>query len=532
MSHLRLTRFRARTGWHHWDPRTRTLLDGAGKVLAGLVLVAIAFLLVRFPRSYARVMDARALEAWSHPKIPLYSAVSDRWGKYPAPPAFWTGDEPDVHRYLEAWPEVVAMQRRDASRRTWVRDQGRLVPLDAASHARLLAWFEVAVHLDPGDTLCPAEDQEADHAKSPRLIFAGEQWLVLKRWDIGSPAAERSLREALPKPSPIRLGFLPEGVRPRREDPPQPWGAWPNLQIDAHRIAESRWTEVRTNMFGDIWNVFIVPSPDEMAALAAAHRRHLLAGSLQSLAVAGLGALLWVWHRRGVRSRRLEAHRLAALTHSLKTPLAVLKMRCDLLRLDTSDLLQIRSGLMELSEEVDDLASTVDNGLRLFRASHFGGTDGFRQPLAPDWFEDAAKDMDAGFHRRGRALDMEVCAASAWVSPDTLRVALRTVLENSLEHGEGVTRLATSREGGRFCIRVQDQGPGPSEAELRRLGRPLLDSGMPGSRGLGLALLARIAEEEGWGLELSTREGEGFTVVLQIPAVPSSFQGTLPCPGS
>jgi|GEM_PF-1893437 len=526
MSHLRLTRFRARTVWLHRAPRAKVLLEVTGRALAGLALAAAVFLLVRYPRWWTLFMDRVAFVAWSDPKVPLLTNVQDRWGKYPAPPDFSTGDEPAVRRYLEVWPEVAAIQCRDAFRKTWVRRQGRLVPLDSTRDARLLAWFAVAAGLDPGDTLCPADTLETDHARSPRLVFAGEKWLVLKRWDIGSPEVEGILREALPKPSPIRLGFLPEGVHPRREAPPQPWGAWPSLQIDSRRIAESQWSEVSTNMFGEVWNVFIVPSPTVQASFAAAHRRHLLWGVLQSLGMAGLGGLLWAWRRRKARARKLEADRLAALAHSLKTPLAVLKMQCDLLRFSPGGLVELRGGLLELSEEVDQLTTMIENGLRLFKASHFGGTDGFCEPLGPAWFEDVAGDMEASFQNRSRKILLELYGASAWASPATLQVALQTVLENSLQHGGGMTRLAISQEGRRVLIRVQDQGPGLSEKNLRRLAQGPLRSDNPTANGLGLSLLARIAEEEGWGVELSTKEGEGLTVVLQVPAAPSGLQGT------
>jgi len=487
-----------------------------------LTLAAGASLLLLFPFGWAKQRTKLQAQNWTYPYLSLVDGMERRWKQYPAPPPFTSGSESQIREYLTRWPEVAILQPRKDPRTLWVRSGSNLVRVHAGQELRLASWFAQAANLEPGSAWSPSPTSDPEHLHSPKTILAGENWLVLKRWDIGSPTAESILQNLSTRPAMIRLALLPPTVRPSLGAPAEAWAVWPNIQIDSHGVASSRWsTEGMVTNFGDEWAFYAVPSPALEKRIRSFHSVQLIWGSLISLVAASLGGLLWMRRHRNLRAKELEAERLAALTHSLKTPLSVLKMRCDLLRMNPDEPNQ----LLELSEDVDRLTSTIDNGLRLFKESHLGGTGRFQEPLGPGWFEEMAGEMDTSFRSQGREIDLDLCEGSAWASPATLHVALQTALENSLQHGEGHTLLKTSMEGGRIVISIEDHGPGLTLEDLRCLGQISAHATTPISKGLGLSLLARIAEDEGWGIDLHSREENGFRVEILVPAVPADIQG-------
>jgi len=522
MPHVRLAPYRAKPFRLRHPRRGATCLESLGRGAGMLTLAAGAAVLLLFPMWWAGQRAKLQAKDWTYPYLSLVDGMERRWRQYPAPPSFVTGSEPQVQDYLKRWPEVAVLQSRKDPRTLWLREGQGLTCVPADQEFRLAAWFAQVAPLEPGSAWSPPPASDPARATSPKTILAGENWLVLKRWDIGSPAVESVLQSLSARPPMIRLALLPSAVRPSLIAPSERWALWPNVQIDSHGVAASRWwTEGMVTHFGDEWAFYAVPAPALDQQIRSFHRVQLLWGALISLTGASLGGLFWVRRHRRLRAKELEAGRLAALTHSLKTPLAVLKMRCDLLRINPGDPNQ----LLELSEDVDRLTNTIDNGLRLFKESHLGGTGRFREALGPAWFEEMADEMDASFRGQGRVIDLELCTGAVWASPATLHVALQTALENSLQHGQGHTMLRTSKEGARIVISIEDDGPGLTLAELRHLGQISTQASTSISKGLGLSLLARIAEDEGWGIDLYSREEAGFRVVIQVPAALSDFQG-------
>ncbi|MCB9744543.1 MAG: HAMP domain-containing histidine kinase [Alphaproteobacteria bacterium] len=102
--------------------------------------------------------------------------------------------------------------------------------------------------------------------------------------------------------------------------------------------------------------------------------------------------------------------------------------------------------------------------------------------------------------------------------------ALSNLVDNAIRHHRpgGHVALTLDVEGGRFALRVVDDGPGVAPEELARLqergyrAAGARDRGDRGS-GLGLHIVARVAEEHGWGFTLRPAEEGGLEACLSGP---------------
>ncbi len=129
----------------------------------------------------------------------------------------------------------------------------------------------------------------------------------------------------------------------------------------------------------------------------------------------------------------------------------------------------------------------------------------------------------------GVALALEGLDALPAIDGDP--VQLRQVLVNLLENAvyaaspEGAVAVRGRHADGVVALEVEDSGPGVDAATRRRLFEPLITTKEKGI-GLGLALVKRIAERHGGGVEYSDRPGGGARFTIRIPTEPPpSTQG-------
>lgn len=217
--------------------------------------------------------------------------------------------------------------------------------------------------------------------------------------------------------------------------------------------------------------------------------------------------------RDAARERELM---LAGVSHDLRTPLARLRIA---LELGDADDPARRSAMVDDLEQLDSaleqcLAFVRDGRDEALRhvdiAAIAGQLIGLRaQP--DEWRLDAPPSMRAN------------------VRPTLIRRALANLLDNAERHGAAPFELKVGRNGGELQAAVCDRGPGVDEELLGRLGRPFLRGDAArggGGSGLGLSIVARIAQLHGGALDIANREDGGFTACLRIPFACSDSDGS------
>jgi len=225
--------------------------------------------------------------------------------------------------------------------------------------------------------------------------------------------------------------------------------------------------------------------------------------------------------RFNIMAARLESliydHRtmLADVSHQLRTPLAALRLRMELLAAEAAadEAGEFDGALGELAR----LARLVDGLLAVARAENV--TEPPEQVAVTRLLADRVEAWQPVAAERDVRLSLETNGQlMALAVPGHLEQVIDNLVDNALTAtpGDGHVRLAAHRSGHRTHITVTDDGPGMSQAMKAEAFRRFRTSGPVGT-GLGLAIVHRLVTAGGGTVELSDTPGGGLTVTLDLP---------------
>ena len=81
---------------------------------------------------------------------------------------------------------------------------------------------------------------------------------------------------------------------------------------------------------------------------------------------------------------------------------------------------------------------------------------------------------------------------------------------------QGRILLGCRREQDRVRIEIRDTGPGMTQEEAGRLLKPY-QKGETGGTGLGLAVVSRLAREQGFSFDVTSTPGRGSVFTVSVP---------------
>jgi two-component system osmolarity sensor histidine kinase EnvZ len=227
-----------------------------------------------------------------------------------------------------------------------------------------------------------------------------------------------------------------------------------------------------------------------------------------------LETLARAFNRMNADLARLDDDRaliLAGISHDLRTPLTRLRMEIEMTAADEAT-------REAMAADVDEMDRTIGQFLDFARA------DGGEAPQPTDLAALLA-DLAEQYRKRGARIDLALATLPpAMARPAALRRAIANLIENARRHGgaELPIELAAERDGTAIRVEVRDRGPGipPEEAERLKLPFTRLDASRSNAvgAGLGLAIVARIAQAHGGRLDLLPRDGGGLDARITIPA--------------
>ncbi|MEY9837844.1 ATP-binding protein [Streptacidiphilus sp. EB103A] len=226
---------------------------------------------------------------------------------------------------------------------------------------------------------------------------------------------------------------------------------------------------------------------------------------------------------------RLRTALLAAVSHDLRTPLAVARASVSSLR--NQDVEFSEEDQAELLTSAEDslvkLTHLVDNLLDMSRLQA-GALTLDLQPTALEDVVSLAVDSLTDTPVLVRTQGLEQASAVVADAPLLERV-IANLLANALRHAGGEPVLVTaSAIADRVEIRVVDRGPGLPIEDRDRVFQPFQRQGDTDNStgvGLGLALSRGLAEAMGGTLTPEDTPGGGLTMVLSLPADRTSTDG-------
>jgi len=211
--------------------------------------------------------------------------------------------------------------------------------------------------------------------------------------------------------------------------------------------------------------------------------------------------------------------------HQLRTPLAALQTRIELLRDSAPEELRARTAAIEA--DVARLSHLTTQLLTLERTdgAAAGALDMQRIDLA-ELIASLAPGFDDQARARGVQLAFELEPLAIEGADWMLREALTNLVDNAMAHaprGSVVTlRCRPDRAGRGGLVEVEDEGPGIAPESRERAFQPFvrLSERRPGS-GLGLAIVRGIADRHSGVAELDAgRGGAGTVARLRFPGAP------------
>ena len=235
------------------------------------------------------------------------------------------------------------------------------------------------------------------------------------------------------------------------------------------------------------------------------------------------------------RETLLQAEKLAlvgklaaGMAHSIRNPLTSVKMR--LFSLDrTLDLSATQKEDFEvISDEIRHIDTIVQNFLEFSRPPKLK-----MQKVSPSEVVDMTLQM---LKHRLESYDVEIKLdrrqplPEIQADPEQLKEVLVNLIVNAYEAMERSGTIEIREEeiktesGGRMImIGLTDNGPGIPEAIKDKVFQPFYSTKEEGT-GLGLSICARIIEEHGGTLELTSVEGKGTTFTIEIPVKEANLE--------
>ncbi len=219
---------------------------------------------------------------------------------------------------------------------------------------------------------------------------------------------------------------------------------------------------------------------------------------------------------------------VANASHELRTPLATIRAALDVALAKPEPAPPQTAALAaRLRTELDKIDRLLGAFLVLARAQHRSLPGQAVLPL--DYMTASAlTDQAAAIRARRLTVQDDSDPGGAWVAGSQALISrmVENVIDNAVCHNTdgGWIRISSRTADGQASLVVENGGPVLEQDQVRELSQPFRRigadrTGSDRGSGLGLSIVAAIAEAHGGSLDLQARPGGGLRVDIQLPAV-------------
>ncbi|GMG88965.1 ATP-binding protein [Cupriavidus metallidurans] len=247
----------------------------------------------------------------------------------------------------------------------------------------------------------------------------------------------------------------------------------------------------------------------DMAEAAEKLSRQQLVSPLRERGPHELRQLIVRFNRMVADLVRIDQERntmLAGIAHDLKTPLARLRLRAEML----SD----PKAAAGVTRDVESMSAIVEQFLTFAQSS---------EPTArPVPVDKRIGELAASLQEQDRKVVLELNAGDGFRMIATqLDRIIGNLVDNAYAYGQPPVCVATSRTQEGWKLIVEDEGPGIPDDAIERVTMPFvrLDPARGGNAhsGLGLAIVDRLVRQAGGRLSIANREEGGLRVEMMFP---------------
>jgi signal transduction histidine kinase len=212
-----------------------------------------------------------------------------------------------------------------------------------------------------------------------------------------------------------------------------------------------------------------------------------------------------------VRLRNLVDNRtrlLAAISHDLRTPLTLLRLRAE--------------NVKDQQEQDKMLATIAEMNSMLEATLHFARDETMTEPRQPTDLSSLLQSITDDMRDAGLPVTMKPAPPLVYeCRPTALKRAVTNLIDNAVKYGK-TAHAAINATTTTIEITIDDEGPGMAESEFKRVLEPFYRveesrSRETGGVGLGLAIALSAVQAHGGQLTLSNRPAGGLHAVVELP---------------
>jgi signal transduction histidine kinase len=215
-----------------------------------------------------------------------------------------------------------------------------------------------------------------------------------------------------------------------------------------------------------------------------------------------------------------ERRFVANASHELRTPLAMLRTELELALRRPRSHDELEAAVQSAAQETNRLSQLAEDLLLIARADQGALPIRKEHVAVDDLFSTVADRFALRAHEQDQDVDTRPTGASIDADPVRIEQALSNLVENALAHGAGSIDLFAVERDNVIELHVADEGAGfPSgflDRAFDRFSRAD-EARSSGGSGLGLSIVALIAEAHGGTANAVNRPEGGADVWLALP---------------
>ncbi|RJG11821.1 sensor histidine kinase [Pseudomonas cavernicola] len=253
---------------------------------------------------------------------------------------------------------------------------------------------------------------------------------------------------------------------------------------------------------------------DQLLAMAPPLEQDYAADEVGQLAAA-FDATLGLLRHALTRERLFTSD----VSHELRTPLMVLASSCELLLVNTELDPRARAQVQRIARACEEMRDLVQTFFLLARAQHEDASTAPALSLNAV-ADELAEQWRVPIESKGLQFDYQPGEMSnGRFNATFLRAVMGNLLRNAL-HYTDTGRISLSLRSDGFI--VEDSGVGIPESEREAMFQPFVRGGSQrgDGLGLGLSLVQRICESQGWVVSLAAVEPRGCRFLVKLGAEP------------